>query len=259
MRHIVGVLVGLIACSFYIGRDYLVEGLDGGGGGNDFQGNEDFLGWLLEPGKSEERVHLTKFSISMEAKDYASAMDHVNHLLVFDPNNEEYLLYKGTVYYLTKDYKDALKYFLLYDKNSAARQKDATFYFNFALTYFYNSDSNTCLSMIQKAIDLNPSFDRIPRVHKLAGLAYYVLADMNKSFDSFSKSYNLVKESESPSNMDIGESLSYLIEVLIRQGKMNDSLKQSKYDEAHLLLKELSKFKEYERVVNNFYSDMNYA
>ena len=166
-------------------------------------------------------LQLLKMSmpINTAEKKYSEAIETGQKLLSFGDSSTFVLNNLGKAYYLTLDYKNALKYFLLIKENMNDRE---ALYYNIARSYRGVRDYSNAVVYLQKAINEG--------VSPLAASYYGLLGD---SFENLSKNEDANKAYKKGLDFENDGSLLYNI-ALVYETKLNDKKNAISYYEQYL-------------------------
>ncbi|HMI03637.1 MAG TPA: tetratricopeptide repeat protein [Pedobacter sp.] len=160
-----------------------------------------------------------RMPINTAESKYKESIETGQKLLSYGDSSTFVLNNLGKAYYLTLDYKNALKYFLLIKENMIDKE---ALYFNIARSYRGVRDYNNAVVYLQKAVQEG--------VSPLVASYYGLLGD---SFEKLSKNEDANKAYKKGLDFENDGSLLYNI-ALVYETKLNDKKNAISYYEQYL-------------------------
>lgn len=182
-------------------------------------------------------VYSIRWRIHYRNNDFASAMSDVNNGLALDPNNAEFLIAKGDMFFVEKKYPEALD---VYEKALLRAPNNAELNLNISKIHFQLGNHDKQLSAAQEAINKGT---RSPgEGFLLVALAQQNKRNYNEAIEAYQRALALI-----PDRYEIYQSLSDLFRI---QNRFQDAIDVSR--------KALSVFTSNERVLGLIYTDLSW-
>lgn len=182
-----------------------------------------------------------KMPINTAEKKYREAIEIGQNLLSYGDSSTFVLNNLGKAYYLTLDYKNALKYFLMIKENT---NDSEDLYFNIARSYRGVKDFNNAVVYLEKAIKEG--------ISPLVASYYGLLGD---SFERVSKNDDANKAYKKGLDFENDGSLLYNI-ALVYETKLNDKKNAISYYEQYLKTVDKAKQPKLVKFINTKIDDL---
>ncbi len=183
----------------------------------------DLASSILAPALAADSANLQllkmKMPISISTKKYKDAIETGQQLLSYGDSSTFVLNNLGKSYYITLDYQNALKSFLMAEKKSG---EDESLYYNIARSYRGVKDYNNATVYLQKTIKEAVS---------TSTASYYGL--LGDSFENLNKNEDANKAYKKGLDFENDGSLLYNI-ALLYEAKLNDKKNAVNYYEQYL-------------------------
>jgi len=195
---------------------------------------------VLAPALAADTANLRllkmKIPVSIALKKYEEAIQTGENLLAYGDTSAFVLNNLGKAYYLTLDYQNALKSFLMIKEKV---QDNEALYFNIARSYRGLKDYANSVTYLQKAINEGVS----PHVASYYGL-------LGDSFEQISKNEEANKAYKKGLDFENDGSLLYNI-ALVYETKLNDKKNAISYYEQYLKTVDKGKQPKLVKFINN--------